>query len=103
MRGMALAPCILASGPGLTVSDIVCTSGPRDRPFEERHDTVSIAAVTEGTFQYRTATGSAVLAPGGVLLGNAGASFECGHEHGVGDRCLSFQFSPELLETVVAA
>jgi AraC family transcriptional regulator len=100
---MALTWHILASGLGWTVSDIVCRAGPQDRPFEEKHDAVSIAAVTEGTFQYRTAAGSAVLAPGGVLLGNAGASFQCGHEHGVGDRCLSFQFAPELLETVVVA
>jgi AraC family transcriptional regulator len=103
MRRMALASRILASGPGWTVSDIVCMSGPQDRPFEERHEAVSIAAVTEGTFQYRTAAGSAVLAPGGVLLGNADACFECGHQHSVGDRCLSFQFSPGLLETIVAA
>jgi AraC family transcriptional regulator len=100
---MALTSRTLASGAGWTVSDTVCTAGPCDRPFEERHDTVSIAAVTEGTFQYRTGTGSAVLAPGGVLLGNVGASFECGHEHSVGDRCLAFSFSPEFLEGVVAA
>jgi AraC family transcriptional regulator len=103
MLGMALASRILASGPGWTVSDIVCTSGPHDRPFEERHDAMSIAAVTEGTFQYRTAAGAAVLAPGGILLGNVGACFECGHEHGVGDRCLAFSLSPEFMETVVAA
>jgi AraC-like DNA-binding protein len=100
---MALTSRILASGPGWTVSDTVCTSGPHDRPFEERHDAVSIAAVTEGTFQYRTVTGAAVLAPGGVLLGNAGTAFECGHEHGVADRCLAFHLSPVFMEAVVAA
>jgi AraC-like DNA-binding protein len=100
---MPLASRTLASGPGWTVTDIVCTSGPHDRPFEEWHDAVSIAAVTEGTFQYRTGAGSAVLAPGGVLLGNVGACFECGHEHSVGDRCFSLSLSPELMEGVVAA
>jgi AraC-like DNA-binding protein len=94
---------VLASGPGWSVSDVICTSGPRDRPYEEQHETASIAAVTAGTFQYRTAGGRAVLAPGGVLLGNAGACFECGHEHGTGDRCLAFSFTPALLETVIAA
>src|SRR5262249_17890267 len=82
---------------------VICTAGPRDRPFEERHEAVSIAAVTDGTFQYRTVGGRAVLAPGGLLLGNAGACFECGHEHGSGDRCLAFQVDPALLETVVSA
>jgi AraC-like DNA-binding protein len=93
----------LAAGAGWSVSDVVCSSGPGDRAFEERHEAVNIAAVTAGTFQYRTASGRAVMAPGSVLLGNAGACFECGHEHGTGDRCLSFQLDPALLETVVAA
>src|SRR5208282_2743100 len=55
------------------------------------------------TFQYRSTLGSAVLMPGALLLGNQRHSFECNHEHGVGDRCLSFQFTPEFLEGVVAA
>jgi AraC-like DNA-binding protein len=81
---------------------VICTAGPHDRPFEERRDAVSIAAVTAGTFQYRSDGGRALLAPGGVLLGNAGACYECRHEHGVGDRCLAFSFTPALLETVVS-
>jgi AraC family transcriptional regulator len=99
---MTLTSRILASGPGWTVRDSVCTAGPRDRPFEEVHDTICIAAVVEGTFLYRTENGRAVLAPGGVILGNAGACFECGHEHTTGDRCLAFHFSPEHLESIVA-
>jgi AraC-like DNA-binding protein len=100
---MSLTSRTLASDPGWSVADVVCTSGPHDRPFEECHETASIAAVTAGTFQYRTGAGRAVLAPGGILLGNPGACFECGHEHGHGDRCLAFSFAPEALETVVAA
>jgi AraC-like DNA-binding protein len=99
---MSLSMRVLASGPGWSVRDVTCTAGPRDRPFEERHETVSIAAVMEGTFQYRTAGGRAVLAPGGILLGNAGACFECGHEHGTGDRCLAFAFAPALLDAVLS-
>jgi AraC family transcriptional regulator len=99
---MALTSRIVASGPGWTVRDSICTAGPADRPFEEMHDTVCIAAVVEGTFQYRTENGRAVLAPGGIILGNAGACFECGHEHTTGDRCLAFHFAPEHLESIVA-
>ncbi len=93
----------LASGPGWRVSDVVCTSGPHDRPFEECHGAVTIAAVTQGTFQYRTSQGGALLAPGAVMLGNAGHCFRCGHEHGTGDRCLSFHFTGDYLEAVVAS
>lgn len=99
---MALTSHPLASGSGWRVADVICTSGPHDRPFEERHDAVCVAAVTEGTFQYRSKLGSAVLTPGALLLGNDDHCFECGHEHGVGDRCLSFRFTPEFLQTVVA-
>ncbi len=98
---MALASHVLASGLGWRVLDAVCSSGPQDRPFEEQHAEISIAAVTRGTFQYRTRQGSATLVPGALLLGNAGACFQCGHEHSHGDRCLAFHFEPEHLETIV--
>jgi AraC family transcriptional regulator len=94
---------LLASGPGWSVRDIVCTAGPHDRPFEEEHGDACIAVVTHGTFQYRSSLGAAVLAPGAVLLGNKGYCFECGHEHGTGDRCLAFHFAPDRLEEIVAA
>jgi AraC-like DNA-binding protein len=64
---------------------------------------MSIGAVMEGTFQYRTTTGAALLAPGSLLLGNRGTPFECGHEHGTGDRCLAFFYAPELMEQVAGA
>jgi len=85
----------LAEGNGWTVSDVVCTCGPQDRPFEERYSHVCIAIVTAGSFQYRSSAGRELLTPGSLLLGNAGQYFECGHEHGVGDRCLSFSYEPQ--------
>lgn len=94
---------MLASGAGWRVEDLVCTAGPRDRPFEERHDGMCVAAVAAGTFQYRSPLGSGLLAPGALLLGNDGHCFECGHEHGTGDRCLSFHFAPAFIEMVAAA
>lgn len=99
---MSQSARLLASGPGWHVADIVCTSGAGDRPFEEEHRNFCIAAVTAGTFGYRSRQGAALLAPGALLLGNAGACFECGHEHGRGDRCLSFHFSPDHWERLVA-
>ena len=100
---MALAAKLLASGPGWSVSDFVCTSGPRDPCYMEQHSAYSIALVTEGYFQYRTDQGSALMTPGSLLLGNEGACFECGHQHTRGDRCLAFHFAPQVFESIVAA
>jgi AraC family transcriptional regulator len=93
-----IATKILASGSDWRVSDVVCTAGPQDRPFEEQHGSVLIAVVIEGSFQYRSAASSEVLSPGSLLLDNYGHYFECGHEHGTGDRCVSFQYAPEFFE-----
>lgn len=99
---MTLTAHRLASGPGWRVVDVICTAGPHDRSDDEEHAHVSIAAVTAGTFQYRTSTGSAVMAPGALLLGNPGTCYRCGHDHGRGDRCLSFQLEPRFVEQIAA-
>ena len=92
----------LASGDGWTVSDVVCTSGPQDLPFEEQHSRTCVGIVMSGTFQYRTSTGRELMLPGSLLLGNAGDSFTCGHEHGVGDHCISFFYTPQFCESFKA-
>jgi AraC family transcriptional regulator len=94
---------ILARGEGWSVSDIICTFGPTDRRFEEQHSQVLVALVIAGSFQYRTpdrARAGELMTPGSLLLGNAGQCFECGHEHGTGDRCLSFSYAPEYFEMI---
>ncbi|HEV3333716.1 MAG TPA: AraC family transcriptional regulator [Bryobacteraceae bacterium] len=93
---------LLAQGDGWAVSDVVCTAGPRDRPFEEQHTRASIAMIVAGTFQYRSSAGCDLMTPGSLLLGNLGQSFECGHEHGMGDRCISFSYAPEFFERIAA-
>jgi AraC family transcriptional regulator len=99
-----LAMRVLAQGDGWAVRDVICTSGPRDRPFEERHAQVQIAIVAAGSFQYRSAVSArrALMTPGSLLLGNAGQCFECGHDHGAGDRCVSFSYRPEYFDRLAA-
>lgn len=99
MRGRT-APRIIARGNGWTAADVVCTCGPDDRPYEEQHSSFSIAIVLAGSFQYRTSSGRGLMTPGSLMLGNAGDCFECGHDHGEGDRCLSFSYEPEYFERV---
>ncbi len=91
----------LASGEGWSVSDVICHAGPQDRPFEEQHSRAAIGVVVSGSFQYRTATGAALMTPGSILLGNPGECFCCGHEHGAGDRCVAFSYTPEFLERAI--
>ena len=98
-----IAAEVLEQGEGWRVADVICGSGPDDHPFEERHSAVSIAVVIAGTFQYRTGRHAELMAPGALLLGNPGQSFECGHEHGTGDRCVSFRYAPELFERITGS
>lgn len=99
---MAITPRSIAAGPGWSVTDVLCDAGPHDRPYEEQHDGVCIALVTRGTFEYRTVSGSAMLAPGALLLGNHCDCYECRHEHAVGDRSLAFHYAPALFEDIRA-
>jgi len=90
----------LAKGDGWIVSDVVCTSGPRDRAFEEAHTGVSVAIVIAGSFEYRSARGRHLMTPGSFMLGNPGECFECGHDHAAGDRCISFHYEPAFFASV---
>lgn len=92
----------IASGEGWSISDVLCNAGPQDRPFEEQHSQSTIAVVVSGTFQYRTSIGRSLMTPGSILLANPGDCFCCGHEHGRGDRCISFTYTLDFLERVTA-
>src|SRR4029450_4488472 len=95
-------PRILAQGNGWTVADVLGTSGPQDRPFEEQHTQYSISVVLAGSFQYRTPLGHGMMLPGSLMFGNPGQCFECGHEHAEGDRCVAFWFSSDYFERLLA-
>ena len=93
---------VIAEGEDWHALDVLCTAGPDDRAYEEVHDRSSVSVVLAGTFHYRAEEGGALMTPGAVLLGERGRCFACGHEHGEGDRCVSFQFGPALLERIAA-
>jgi AraC family transcriptional regulator len=93
---------VLARGFGWCVSDVICAAGPHDRPFEEQLSDACVAIVLEGSFQYRAGAGRELMTPGSLLLGNAGQYFACGHEHGLGDRCVSFSYDRQHLEALAA-
>jgi AraC-like DNA-binding protein len=99
----ALAKRTLAAADGWSVHEVVCRAGPSDRPFEERHEGFSVSAVIEGSFTYRSAAGRGLLYPGALLLGNNGWCFECGHAHGIGDRCISLNVHEDQFAEIAAA
>jgi len=92
----------LAMGRDWRVSEYLCRSGPADRPFEERHESFTIAAVVSGIFLYRADSGRALLQPGALLLGNFGTCFECGHDHSYGDHCIALHLAPEYFAEIAA-
>jgi AraC-like DNA-binding protein len=93
----------IAQGHDWSVAEYICSSGPGDRSFEERHETFTLAAVVEGSFRYAADTGTSLMHPGALLLGNLGACFECGHDHSRGDRCFGFHFSRDHFAEVSAS
>jgi AraC-like DNA-binding protein len=88
----------LAAAGDWTVDDVICTYRPSDASFEERHSRYRVALVGAGTFRCRSAGTATLLTPGSLLLGNPDDCFECGHEHGTGDRCLAFGYSAPMFE-----
>lgn len=96
--------CRLARTDNWSVADVICTAGPQDGAFEERHTTANIAIVVAGTFQYKSqaVSGCELMTPGSLFLGNTGQCFECGHEHGSGDRCISFGYAPGYFEQIAS-
>lgn len=94
-------PRVLARGDGWTVADVMCTCGPQDRPYEERHNRVAIAITLAGSFQYRSSAGRGLMTAGSWLLGNYGECFECDHHHGEGDRCAAFWYEPDYFERLL--
>jgi hypothetical protein len=94
---------LIAAGRGWRVSDNEFRADTETCLLEDRHEHVLIAAIVEGSFRYRSTHGSAILTPGTLLLGNAGDPFECTYGHSLGDRCISFSYTPDFFEHVVRA
>jgi AraC family transcriptional regulator len=102
LRPPTLSARRIAGGETWSVGEIVCRAGPADRPYEERHEGFSIAAVLEGSFTYRAGRGASLLYPGALLLGKSRACYECGHEHSAGDRCISFNLREDAFEEIAS-
>jgi AraC-like DNA-binding protein len=81
-------------------NDVVCTCGPRDHEAEERPPPAASRCCSPAASSRATGTARSLLSEGSLFLVEAGHCFACSHRHGEGDRCLSFQFEPELFERI---
>ena len=92
---------LLKSSESVRVIDYVCTAGPGTKPYPEQHGVHSLSFVRRGSFGCRSRNRRFELVQGSVLVGYPGDEFTCSHEHHAGgDECLSFQFSPELIDSL---
>jgi AraC family transcriptional regulator len=85
----------------VTIVDYRCTVGPNDGPpCTEVHAAHSLAFVRKGNFGYHPDGASFDLVAGSFLVGRPGGEYVATHDHGYGDECLSFQFSPEVVDSL---
>jgi AraC-like DNA-binding protein len=94
------AATTLFRNDALAVFDFRCSAGPGDTPFVESHVAHSLSYVRSGSFGYHSRGRAFDLVAGSMLAGHAGDEYVCTHEHVCGDRCLSFQFSPEAADAL---
>ena len=85
---------------GLHLARCECRAEAKERPIDEQHQAFSVTLVDRGTLTYRTRSGSAVLSPGWLMLGNEGEGYACSHEEGdgTGDDCVMLSISARLLD-----
>ena len=95
-----MAATSVFSTPAISVIDYRCEAKPEDAPFVEVHNSFSIAYLRKGAFGCRARGRSFELVAGSILIGYPGDEYLCTHEHRGGDQCLSFHFSPALVEAV---
>src|SRR3954467_13109320 len=90
---------LLAREP-ISVTEFRCTAEAGAKPFAERYASHSISYVRKGSFGCHCRGRFHELVAGSVLVGHPGDEYVCTHDHVVGDECLSFFLSPELVETI---
>jgi len=93
----------LQRGNGLRLQRCQCRAAIGAPAVDEEHGAYSITLVERGRFTYRTSAGQVLLAPGWLMLGNAGQGYACSHEgnDGSGDDCAVLSMSAEVLDSML--
>lgn len=93
------AKTVLQRG-AISVIDYCCEARPGDRPFVEHHEGFTVSYVRKGSFGYWVRGEAFELVAGSILVGFPGDEYVCTHDHVHGDECLSFHFTPAVIETI---
>jgi AraC family transcriptional regulator len=95
----------LRSACGLHLMRCECRAAASERASDEEHQAFSVTLVERGTLTYRTRSGSALLSPGWLMLGNQGEGYVCSHElsDGTGDDCVMLSMSGQALDGALDA
>ena len=100
----ARAPWGDSASEGLVrVREYRCTACEGDPPQSEQFERPSISVVRSGVFGIRTDRRVQLLSTGFLLLGNPRQNYEASHDHGVGDRCLVFDFQPSVIDDLAGS
>ena len=78
--------------------DCVCALGVRSPTSAGEHSRASVGVILAGSFHARGSRGDALVGPGAMLLGNAGAGYEHRHVDEGGDRSTVFDYHDDLVE-----
>lgn len=91
----------LCQNQTLSVLDYRCSATPNDKPFTEQFAVHSVSYVRKGSFGCLSRGRFFEFVPGSLLIGRAGDEYMCTHDHHCGrDECLSFQLTPEFVDSI---
>lgn len=93
-------PATVLQVGGMSVLDYRCDAASTDLPYAEVHERFSLSYVRRGSFGCHARGRNHELVAGAFLIGAPGDEFTCTHDHQLKDECLSFQFSPDLIEEI---
>lgn len=95
-----MAATTLVRRDAMAVVDYRCDAAPGERPFAESHRAFTLSYVRKGSFGCENAGRFFELVAGSLLVGHPGDEYMCTHDHVCGDECLSFQFTPALVDAL---
>src|SRR5688500_18775498 len=99
--GMPSRPCgyhALGQDASFRAHDCVCALGVRSPTSAGEYARASIGVILAGSFHARGSRGDALVGPGAMLLGNAGAGYEYRHVDDGGDRSMVFDYDGDLVD-----